>query len=387
MEYRESYVINSRYGLNGTEKKRLKELGKELNVSCERVRTIQRQIICKLRRTYYLNQYYYNLPECGEKTDENQAIIDFLKPEEQEIIRNLISEIDNSNVVYYNRKIEIPQEIIQDEKITNGIKFLKRINELINERRKNKSEIINKKIESKPNASNKIENLNLSVQTLRSLKRAGVVTLADLCKMTLADVYKIRNIGKKSCEEIVETLREYNLALRSEDDIEFAKGLGIIDGDNCQVAIENEPNGEDTIKEESIEEDKTLIQDYFDLPVAIYHSLLRRNVNTVGDIKKLKIEDLYKMKGMGCRRCEKLISILSEKGIELKSEKEKNKTTNDEQVKMMTILESMKKRKEDLQRQAKYLEEKIHQAEKLLGKYKESNEKSSNENKNIGEND
>ncbi len=53
----------------------------------------------------------------------------------------------------------------------------------------------------------KIDVLDLSVRASNCLKRANIYTLADLTERTEDDLAKIRNLGKKSVDEIIENLR------------------------------------------------------------------------------------------------------------------------------------------------------------------------------------
>ncbi len=58
-----------------------------------------------------------------------------------------------------------------------------------------------------------IEDLDFSVRTYNCLKRANVNTVGDLVSMSEPDMMKIRNLGKKSLEEIILKLEEMNLSL------------------------------------------------------------------------------------------------------------------------------------------------------------------------------
>jgi len=63
-----------------------------------------------------------------------------------------------------------------------------------------------------------IEELDLSVRSFNCLKRAGINTVEELIKKTEEDMMKVRNLGKKSLEEVKGKLAEYNLSLRSEEE-------------------------------------------------------------------------------------------------------------------------------------------------------------------------
>ncbi len=63
-----------------------------------------------------------------------------------------------------------------------------------------------------------IEDLDLSVRSFNCLKRAGIDTVEDLTKKTESEMIKVRNLGKKSLEEVVQKLQSLGLELKPEDD-------------------------------------------------------------------------------------------------------------------------------------------------------------------------
>ena len=63
-----------------------------------------------------------------------------------------------------------------------------------------------------------IEELDLSVRSFNCLKRAGINTVEDLTTKTEEDMMKVRNLGKKSLDEVINKLHSFDLDLRSEDD-------------------------------------------------------------------------------------------------------------------------------------------------------------------------
>ena len=63
-----------------------------------------------------------------------------------------------------------------------------------------------------------IEELDLSVRSFNCLKRAGIDTVEDLINRTEEDMIKVKNLGKKSLEEVIAKLDSLNLALRKEED-------------------------------------------------------------------------------------------------------------------------------------------------------------------------
>ena len=65
-----------------------------------------------------------------------------------------------------------------------------------------------------------IEELDLSVRSFNCLKRAGINVVGELIEKTEDDLMKVRNLGKKSLEEITNKLAEYDLALREKEEDE-----------------------------------------------------------------------------------------------------------------------------------------------------------------------
>lgn len=62
-----------------------------------------------------------------------------------------------------------------------------------------------------------IEELDFSVRSYNCLKRAGINTVQELTDKTDADMMKVRNLGRKSLEEIQHKLAELGLGFRKED--------------------------------------------------------------------------------------------------------------------------------------------------------------------------
>ena len=63
-----------------------------------------------------------------------------------------------------------------------------------------------------------IDELELSVRSYNCLKRAGINTLQDLTNKTSEDMMKVRNLGRKSLDEVLAKLKEYGLELKPSDD-------------------------------------------------------------------------------------------------------------------------------------------------------------------------
>jgi DNA-directed RNA polymerase subunit alpha len=60
-----------------------------------------------------------------------------------------------------------------------------------------------------------IDELELSVRSFNCLKRAGINTVEELTNKTPEDMMKVRNLGRKSLEEVLNKLKELNLSLNT----------------------------------------------------------------------------------------------------------------------------------------------------------------------------
>ncbi len=63
-----------------------------------------------------------------------------------------------------------------------------------------------------------IEDLDISVRSFNCLKRANINTVEDLISKSESDMMKVRNLGRKSLDEVVAKLSSLGLALRKEDE-------------------------------------------------------------------------------------------------------------------------------------------------------------------------
>lgn len=82
------------------------------------------------------------------------------------------------------------------------------------------TEIMSEKEESKKEKvlEMSIEELDLSVRSYNCLKRAGINTVDDLANKTEEEMMKVRNLGRKSLEEVLNKMAELGLALRPNED-------------------------------------------------------------------------------------------------------------------------------------------------------------------------
>ena len=77
--------------------------------------------------------------------------------------------------------------------------------------------------EAKDNAKEKvldltIDELDLSVRSFNCLKRAGINTVEDLINKSEMDMMKVRNLGRKSLEEVIAKLASFGFAFKKDDE-------------------------------------------------------------------------------------------------------------------------------------------------------------------------
>lgn len=64
----------------------------------------------------------------------------------------------------------------------------------------------------------RIEDMDLSVRSYNCLKRAGIHTVRDLSEKSEDDMLKVRNLGRKSLEEVFQKLEKYGLSLKNKEE-------------------------------------------------------------------------------------------------------------------------------------------------------------------------
>lgn len=111
-------------------------------------------------------------------------------------------------------------------RISNLISELNNLNDIINSEMTTLSEKIRDGINnnSSTDYDNRellemtIEELDLSVRSYNCLKRAGINTVEDLINKSEEDMMKVRNLGRKSLEEVINKLTGLGLFLKKEED-------------------------------------------------------------------------------------------------------------------------------------------------------------------------
>lgn len=149
-----------------------------------------------------------------------------------------------------------------------------------------------------------IEDLDLSVRSYNCLKRAGIETVGDLIEKTLDDMMKVRNLGRKSLEEVERKLAMMGLSFKENPTEEIPLmgivvegGLGVIEPDYTDWTIEE-----------------------LDLSVRSYNCLKRTGINTVGELIQKTEEDLSKVRNLGSSCIKEIENKLATLGLSLSTE-------------------------------------------------------------------
>ncbi len=90
----------------------------------------------------------------------------------------------------------------------------------LSEHAKTAEVMVEKEDEDKEKALDmKIDELELSVRSYNCLKRAGINTVEELCSKTPDEMMKVRNLGRKSLEEVLAKLKELGLSLSQGEEL------------------------------------------------------------------------------------------------------------------------------------------------------------------------
>jgi DNA-binding CsgD family transcriptional regulator len=157
---------------------RLEDVGKHYGVTRERVRQIEAKAIRKLRHPTRMKMLCYGLRKV-----------------EQQHLAALGAELDEDRNKIYAEGYAEGYKAGQDD-ATAG---------------KDNTPLTLSQAEA---AQITLAELDLSVRSYNCLFRAGVRTAEDIAQMTLPELQKIRNLGRRSCEEIVGRLESVGLTLR-----------------------------------------------------------------------------------------------------------------------------------------------------------------------------
>lgn len=159
-----------------------------------------------------------------------------------------------------------------------------------------------------------IEILGLSVRSNNALKRAGVFTIDKLVKLTQDDLYNIRNMGKKSVEEILDVISRINsgeldvLSISSANSNQVIN-LPLCDDDYLVAHAHNTktltPNSISYYQEYMTVDDVSV--DDMGFSVRSINALKQNSCFKLSDICKLKYKELVSFKNLGKKSIDEII--------------------------------------------------------------------------------
>lgn len=178
MEAKEANVLRMRFRGKLT----LEEIAKGFGVSKERIRIIENKALRKMRhpmRAKAIFSPFRLSQEIKEKTD----VLTLKKNELSDLITESMNHIKILSDALNNIGIEVKTDV--------------------------KTEI---------SYSLPLDEVGFSVRTYNCLKRGGYNTIKDICNATELDVMQIRNLGRRSLQEIRDKLLSYGLSFKSDDE-------------------------------------------------------------------------------------------------------------------------------------------------------------------------
>lgn len=159
-----------------------------------------------------------------------------------------------------------------------------------------------------------IEILGLSVRSNNALKRAGVFTIDKLVKLTQDDLYNIRNMGKKSVEEILDVISRINsgeldvLSISSANSNQVIN-LPLCDDDYLVAHAHNTkaltPNSISYYQDYMTVDDVSV--DDMGFSVRSINALKQNSCFKLSDICKLKYKELVSFKNLGKKSIDEII--------------------------------------------------------------------------------
>lgn len=170
---RERKVLISR----GIRKMSVEQIGKELNVTRERIRQIEAKALRKFRKRNLRNQVFLGIDyykRFEEAKNEGRKIAS----------QEMTDMLEDFKTLYYKEK---KQELIQSEK----------------------SRIYQQVMETS------IEDMGLSTRSKNCLRRKKLFTIGDIIHLKKSDLMEIRCLGKRSYDEIIRALRERGVELKN----------------------------------------------------------------------------------------------------------------------------------------------------------------------------
>ena len=183
-----------------------------------------------------------------------------------------------------------------------------------------------------------IQDLDLSVRSFNCLSRGQLYTVGDLIKCSKMDIWRLRNAGNKTVDEIVAKLeglgycyneeleefepidktiqKDFIRVVKVEDYIEKTKKIGMSNAEIEDGEEDKEVLGIYGITKEDLKNSKKedITIEELDLSIRSYNCLKRKMIKNVGDLIKLSDDDLIRIRNLGKRSKDEVVLKLEELG-------------------------------------------------------------------------
>ena len=317
----ERRILTDRYGLEDGTSKSLDEVGKERNVTKERIRQVEVKGLRKLRNRMRSKKIFIDLDE------------------------EAMDEIYNSNAIF------TPDEEYKDipcnldfEGVKHGLE--KRAKERKKIENRKKQEEWAKLSEKEKQGFIDIEKLDLSVRAYTCLKRAGINNVGDIQKMTKEELQRIRNLGLKTSEEVLTKLESLGIHMREdgekieiENSHEIIKATDVEEKENDINSLADKKRKMEYI--EQIPSKETKIEE-LGLSIRAYNCLKRAGINNISDILKIKKEELQRTRNLGFKAFEEILIKLEGHGFVFNQDGELVLGDNEEKTEIKESQEELK---------------------------------------------
>ena len=185
-------------------------------------------------------------------------------------------------------------------------------------------------------AQDGIDELDFSVRSHNCLTRAGIIKISDLEAKTIDELLKVRNLGRKSLEEVLAVMFAHGFRIKDnpESPVEYKFGSNVadhnirnhvLDNDGRLVdffILSNASTLDETVTPEEISESPILTAedtiDKIDFTVRAFNCLKRRGIETIGELTELTYDELIKTRNLGIRNIVEVIVTMYDKGFRFK---------------------------------------------------------------------
>ena len=342
---RERYVIESIYGImEGRAPITLEEVGRKIGVTRGGAFPIKHKALRKLRSTSRLSKIriFAGIENNKYLTDKERQQIEELKKDIQ--LQNGDLSENLSKLKEIQERIEARKREEQKEKlkqqIINGQVPMDKLSKFSYEDLLDmgiEPEIVNticsdvdeyKKREEESERLS-ISKVGFSTRTFNCLKKAGIRSLADLSDKTEMDLIMIRNLGKRSFEEIIAKMQEYGISLKTEKQLEQEE--------NQQRLREEEPEESEEAEELSINK--------MGFSTRTFNCLKKAKIRSLADLSDKTEKDLIMIRNLGKRSFEEIVAKMQEYGMSLRTEEQLEQERIERQEENQQQLREEKKEK------------------------------------------